>query len=411
MRAKLNPFTPRDAVQPDYFFGRQREINQIEMALRGTVGGKTHRILVRGDRGIGKTSIAIYAANMGNMYGVTFDPEHNYTVVFVRLGGCRTLDEVCMRLLNELHKRCPNGIKEWLGKALSRFEGLTIGPVGIQLASSKKEDILVPNFDSILEEIVDRVLKQNTSGLLLVIDETERFSQMEGAADFTKNFLEKLSADGYTRVMTLLTATPEGVDAFTKGHPSFSRLFSFVDLPPLSQEETSEVTTKTLQKGVPILTISDEVLYGMYYYSNGYPYFIQELGWWSFAADNDGSIDWSDFIRGVLGSSDLKGALNEVGDNLFGQKVLSDLKSEDHRKVLAAIASEKSEIVNIAKIRENVPDKSHQEIGALMRSLCSKDLVKPIRGQKGHYKLESRLFKLWLTWVGVGKRRRPPVGN
>jgi hypothetical protein len=403
---RLNPFTPRDPVQPEFFFGRRKEIGQIEMALRGALSGRAHRILVRGDRGIGKTSIAIYAASMANMYGVITESDANFVSVFVRLGGCRNLDEICTRILKEFHKRSPNGVKDWIVKTLGQISGVTIGPVGIQLSPSTKDAALVPNFDSLLEGIVDRILKQNHTGILFIIDESERFSQMPGAADFLRNILEKLSADGYTQVVTLLTATPEGVDFFAKDHASFPRLFSCVDLPPLEPEESIEMVRNTLKQGIPPLRVSEEVLQGMHYYSNGYPYFLQELGYWTFEADTDGILEWEDFNRGTGGSSDLKGAINAVGDNLFGQRVLSDLQSDDHREILGIMAQEKSDIVHIERIRERVPDKSNQEIGALVRSLHSKGIIKKIRGQKDLYQLESRLLKLWLRWNEIGKK--PP---
>src|SRR2546426_3648049 len=56
-----NPFNPTAPSSPEYFAGRLREIDFIVRALNQTRHGSQQNVMVTGERGIGKSSLALLA--------------------------------------------------------------------------------------------------------------------------------------------------------------------------------------------------------------------------------------------------------------------------------------------------------------------------------------------------------------
>lgn len=57
---KDSPFSPGTPVAPEYFVGRQKQIQEIMQRAYSSSVGKQQHIFVTGHRAIGKTSLAQY---------------------------------------------------------------------------------------------------------------------------------------------------------------------------------------------------------------------------------------------------------------------------------------------------------------------------------------------------------------
>lgn len=83
---KFNPFRPGSIVGPGMFAGRIDEIKDIEKYLFQTKHGNSQSFLVIGERGIGKSSLMLFAEHVarGN---VTFnlDEKLNFLVLSLEL--------------------------------------------------------------------------------------------------------------------------------------------------------------------------------------------------------------------------------------------------------------------------------------------------------------------------------------
>lgn len=402
---RLNPFTPNDPVPPEFFVGRKLEIKQIADMLLYTHNGKASHILIQGERGIGKSSIALYAEGMATIASSFFeDLDINFFVVFIRLGACRNLDETCIVIINEIRKKCGNSIRIKIADLLGKIRGIQVGPFGIQIAGSSTERFLVPSFDNIFEQLLNEI-KPYYTGILLILDETEQFSSMEGAGSFVKNLFEKLKGDWYNNVMFLITATPEGVARFTEDHESFPRAFRFVNLPRMSKNESFELIQNTLQKGKPQLKIEDNVLDGMFYYSEGYPNFLQEFGWACFEVDSDGIINLDDFTSAVFGIPDeFKGALDTLYDKYFCKILTRDLLSERYRNILKIFGEEEREILTLTDLRRKLPSMK-TVLSGYLGVLVKRGILSKPPGTQGKYKISSRMLRLWLRLQLIRKKK------
>src|SRR5688572_18499872 len=58
---KMNPFQPNRPVHPAMFVGRGRELDRLEDHLAQAKAGNASAFLLTGERGIGKSSLLLYA--------------------------------------------------------------------------------------------------------------------------------------------------------------------------------------------------------------------------------------------------------------------------------------------------------------------------------------------------------------
>lgn len=393
---RLNPFSPDSPVEPDLFAGRKSELKQIEIALHSTYNHHPQHILIQGERWIGKSSIARYAESLAFMAPTILQVANvNFYISYIRAGSCRNLDELCIAIIDGF-KKCQNTAKSRVFDLLSKIKGLQIGPVGIQFDFQNRIDSFVPTFPTLLESILDQT-KDYYSSFLIIIDETEQLSTIPGSASFFKTLLEQLNGDGYSNVMFLVTATPDGIDKFTEDHPSFPRLFRYVSLPLMSEEESAELAHKALQRGNPIVAIDDDALRFIYRYSDGFPGLLQELGFVSFEVNTDKKIEIDDVVQGIVGvKGKMKGALETLYDKHFRKTLTADLLSDRYRIILKTIAFDNDEVVAFTTLKNAITPNNEWQLGSYLGNLVKYKVIDRLPGSRGQYKLSSRMLRLWL---------------
>ena len=169
---KINPFEPDKPAKPEIFSGRKFEIDQIRSALYRTAQAKSQHLLVEGDRGIGKSSLATYADHLAEASESVFAGEDiRFLTVFVSLGTCRTTDEVCASILDESYKKIRSASSSLLtsvSELLGKVNGISVGWLGVSLKDpSKASGVLSPQFVNLLEALWDKV-KEHYAGMLVV---------------------------------------------------------------------------------------------------------------------------------------------------------------------------------------------------------------------------------------------------
>ena len=80
--AKINPFKPNSPVPPGMFIGRFSAIESLEQCLIQTKAGQPVNFMVTGERGIGKSSLLLYFAELACGH-ITYvdDTKFNFIVI------------------------------------------------------------------------------------------------------------------------------------------------------------------------------------------------------------------------------------------------------------------------------------------------------------------------------------------
>jgi len=394
---KINPFTPDAPVEPALFAGRKSEIGQIRTALYNTYANKAQHILVRGDKWIGKTSIARYAESMATMANIIFEDEKaNFFTSFCRLGSCRSLSEVCISIISNL-KNVQSPVRIKIFGLLSKIKGLSVGPFGVQFAQDARKDFIVPTFPTLFERLLDEA-KGSYQGLLVILDETEYISALPGIGSFIKTLLEELHGDGYRNIMFLLTATPEGIERFTSDHASFPRLFRYIDLDLMGKAETRELMKKALQAGEPIVSIDESAIEFIYYHSGGFPGVAQELGYAIWEANTDDVIDDKDCLEGAVGiPGRVKGAIDTLYDKHFKKVLTPQLLSYEYGAILEVVATSRDAMVTFDTLEEKLSSIPPKRLAGYLGNLVKKGIIKRRQvGRQRGYDIPSQMLRIWL---------------
>jgi len=97
-----NPFNPNQPIDPDYFEGRWDEIKKVMGALVQTLNHKTQHLLVTGERGIGKTSLAIYARHVAAQPNAILRTNFRFAAAYYTVEKGQSLVDVCQGLTSKL---------------------------------------------------------------------------------------------------------------------------------------------------------------------------------------------------------------------------------------------------------------------------------------------------------------------
>jgi hypothetical protein len=400
---RKNPFSPDMPVSPDLFAGRAPEISQISTALNDAIKGTPRHLLTQGERWIGKTSIARYAEALAQMRGVyPGDNRASFYVSFCSLGSCSSIDDLCLNIIDS-YKRLQNTAKEKVFRLLDSIQGLQIGPVGITLnRDPQKAQFRVSEFPRIMENIL-RHAGEYYQAFLIIMDETERAARIPGVASMLKDTFEHLDRAGIRNMVTIVTATQECVDAFTSDHPSFPRLFRYVNLRLMDKDESKELINKALNAGWPPTKMVKKAYDFIHHYSDGFPGLVQELAYSAFEVNTDGTISVEDVIRGVLGWRGHKGALDTIFDKHFRKTLMRDLLSDRYRQILEAVDEYGDEEFAYKTIIDKLGTNCTWQVGSYVGILVQRGVLQRVAGRKGMYRFSSRMLPLWIRLHGIKK--------
>lgn len=384
MAGRTNPFTPDKPISPDFFAGRFDEVSKVLSAIGRTRAGNAAHVLITGDRGIGKSSLAWlarYLAQTGD------EGNRPFLTAYVLVQDATTLQHMCELCLRDLGQNVRKSALQEVWDFLKVHMKLTLfGTAEISLEPQRISD-LVSEFAYVLEEVSDRASK-DTDGMLIIIDEFDRIAgKQKGLASFFKSLFEKLTVDGYGHIMFMIVGLSDIRHELAEDHPSIMRCFLPIELPVMHPTEIEEFVRNALApSGV---ACSPEVMSAITYYSGGYPVLVHELGYALFETDSDGSWDWTDFLPA------LKRAVRSLEQRLFAKMYTVDIKSKLYRDILNILATAEGDEVSLSEIKKRFPGRP-ELVSSYVSRLIERGLVAKVEGQRATYRLINRLFKLFI---------------
>jgi hypothetical protein len=362
---KFNPFRPNSLVTPGMFCGRYQELRHTARALFQIKHGNPQHFLFEGERGIGKSSLFRYLDWVARGEIRTIDNEMlNFIVVNVELREMMGHGDVIDRILQELGRQIDAraGVKELCKKAvafLSRFEAY-----GIRYRQSEDEarreglNGLTDALSDLLEEAGDEI-----DGVIILIDEADKPLASAHLGELCKLLTERLSFRGCERVGIGLAGLPGLVTKLRNSHESSPRIFEVLPIGPLTDDERKQVIVRGLADAASrngfVTRISEDAKATIANLSDGYPHFIQQFAYCAFDADEDNVIDGTDVNEGAFSEH---GALDQLGKRYFTDLYIDQIKSDDYRKVLIAMAESaddwvgRQSIIKASGVREKIVD-------------------------------------------------------
>lgn len=327
--------TPSSSIKtPERLLGRQKQLRQIQRAL----SSEGRQAIVHGDRGVGKTSLALTAAYLIN--------NSSSGPIYVPCGEQDGFAEIILAIA-ERSVPAERTFEPTITGGGANLNILGIGG-GYQNQSKGKLEFRKPvNINQALEIV--RYISSTSEGIrVVVIDEMERMTNVEERKKFAE-FIKNVSEIG-GNTKFIFCGIGSTVEELIGAHPSSGRVLESIPLPRLHHDELWEII-ETIAAKVGV-TIEREMLIRIGQLSDGFPHYVHLVGesvLWSAFDDKESvtKIGKGHFKNGI---SD---ALLRAESTLKQQYEKATMKSrltEDYEESLWALADTTSDKRQVKEI-------------------------------------------------------------
>ncbi len=388
---KKNPFTPQDPVtDPDKFAGRKEPFQNAVDALYNN-----KNILITGERGIGKSSVAYQLLYLTNGEKALLDKlnidlgdyEFSYMTGDFRCMTEHSINDIVKGLINSLKR-----FAELSEKKQGRTASFDLNLKFIKYTSQTSYEDLTPSdltdlFTSEVESIF-RELDEYYTGICFLIDEIDTIDPKIDIASFLKAVVEKFRADGFASICFIVSGVTGTITKMISQHPSASRLFEVLELKPMQDEEMVEIINSALVN--TDVAITHDATTRIINLSNCFPQPVQLLGYHSFKYDTNNEINLidvnhaRDFIVQNIRKQEFDNRIQVIGSGVI-------------KDILKVMAQAKEDAVDLSYISERIASSSLDQITGNMSYLLEKSYVVNIGKTK--YKFREPLFKTYLRWT------------
>lgn len=372
-----NPYNTETGQEPPVFVERKIEENKFKRDLRDTKEGKSRHLAIVGDYGAGKTVLLWrFEKLLKKNAGIP---------IFVQCYTISSFKEFYNLLLNQI---CHTFPKEKVKIFINRLRSIGISLVGTGVTLSLKERDFEPQ--STLLEILKSACqtiqrKKDSRVLVFLIDDLHLVTQslQVQILEIMRNVFTILGREK-KKAMLVVTGLPTLFPILEKLHEAIVRFFEPQMLFPFSQKETKNAIIEPVRKYN--VKWRDKAVQMIYNLSEGNPYYIQLLSYYTFEHRKDSNID----------TDSVKDGVRETLEHLAATKFLNMYAStsDAEKKVLYAL-SELGDDSSFTKIVEK-----SSEIGVLegtskklIRRLYDKNLIEKSNSK---YRLCSKLFRQWI---------------
>lgn len=322
-------FTPSSEIlTPERLFGRERALTSVSRALNSN--GRS--VFIYGDRGVGKSSLALTAANL-----ITSSEHRPIRVLCGR-------DDTFGKVIRAIGNACVNVSQRVQNVPKRAQASVSVFGVGGSYSGGETSKVDIPLPESLNDslDIMRFALEKRSSGtFVVIIDEMERIDsdrEREKFAEFIKNIPE---IDN--RIKFIFCGIASTLEELVGEHPSAGRMLEPVKLDRISHSELwniIETVAKTLN-----VEIEREALIQISRISDGFPTYVHLIGdslFWSVFDDPEhiSTVRSRHFRQGI------NGALERSDATLKSQYDKATLKTKntyDYEEVLWALADTSSD--------------------------------------------------------------------
>lgn len=339
-----NPFSPGAGSQPPELVGREGVLEDAQVLFARVQQGRAEKsLLLTGLRGVGKTVLLNRMMDLAE--------EADYRTIFIEAHEDKSLAVLLAPHLRALLHKLDRmeGAKSQIRRGLAvlksfiRSVKLTVDemPIGLDIepeagtADSGDLEIDLPD----LLEVVAKAAKERGVEVALLIDELQYFNEKElSALIMAMHRMQQRQLP-----LVLVAAGLPILPRLAGNSKSYAeRLFQFPIIAELSQEDVAKAIELPIQEEGA--EIEPEAVQAIVDLTQGYPYFIQELGYVSWNVAKDSAITLSDVEQARLL------ALKRLDANFF--RVRFDRLANNEKAFLFAMAGLGSGPYRMAEIAE-----------------------------------------------------------
>lgn len=245
-------FTPSTPVNHNFFCGRGKEVERILTAI---VSSRSH-ILLYGDRGVGKTSLAQFVS------GILVERQYQERSIEYRCGRTDSFGSIMRGVFQKLNISVP------VSRSISRGASGDMSIVGASHGSTEEIQIY-SNFET-PSWVVEKLCGINA---VITIDEFDTIPVKEDKEKFSQ--LIKLLSDAHSPCVLMIVGIALSAAELLEGHLSVSRSLSEICLPRMNEAELEDIINKGEERTG--LHFEADVKSEIVQKSMGFPYFTHLL--------------------------------------------------------------------------------------------------------------------------------------
>ncbi len=404
MKYKINPFKPNHPVYSGVFAGRIDEINKIDESLFQTKHGNPTNLLFIGERGIGKTSLLLLSKYIAQGEVIWSENKYNFVPIHLTINQKTNLVEFAIKFRNalkrELHRI--NNTKKIIDNCWGFLKNIEIAGFKIKDNDQFNPELYIDDFIYSLSDTLEILTKETNGesakdGIVVIIDEGDTASPELNLGTFLKNLTETLSFEDKNKILFIIAGLPQVTDKLRDSHESSLRLFEEFNMKALKFEDVkfvvnSAVKTINAENNENKLTITDEGLTAFFEYSEGYPHFLQQIGYTLISKLASDTIEAKDVIDAMLCKG---GALELIGKRYYVDLFYNKINSDLYRQILTLMAERWNEWITKEEIRKNF-NGSGSNLNNGIKALRDRNIILTKRGVRGHYRLQWLSFAFWI---------------
>ncbi|HEY6291098.1 MAG TPA: hypothetical protein VI455_05980, partial [Terriglobia bacterium] len=209
---------------------------------------------------------------------------------------------------------------------------------------------------------------------------------------FFKVVSEAWTSAGFRNIMFVVVGPPHIPEEIAQGDPSAPRIFSYVQLNRMTEEESLSLLQRCLEGTEK--HINDDAARQITRWAQGFPYFLHQLGYDAFQADNDDVIDQDDAVKGFAES------MVQLERMLFG-RIYDSVAGKQKQKIVDEISRAGNSPREASELQKTLRIKNiHQYFKSLQ-------LEGVIDKTPGGYRISSDLLAVFFNLKRVGSAPNP----
>ncbi|MEW5700977.1 MAG: ATP-binding protein [Candidatus Zixiibacteriota bacterium] len=381
-----SPFSPGKPVASDLFVGREVEIAEIGRFLRQSAQGRNENVFIGGERGFGKSSLALlctgYAQN-----------ELGFSAAYCQLTAASSADEACTLIAQKLLAQMPKSLAERARGVFERYiESVSLGLPGTGVQVRFRADATLRNdlklsFPELIRESYAR-LQPEVRGLMVVLDDLNGVARDFGFANFLKGWVDGMVTSGLPAMplMIVLVGTQEKMQELSTNQPSVGRIFRPIILGRVADSVVDSFFERAFAS--VNVTVTPEASAVLRYFSGGVPSVMHEIGDATFWINRDTVVDEDDAFAGVWKAAEV------VGLKYVEPQVVKRIRSKSYREIIRKIAEFPGGPFRRQNLLRAASDEDRTRVDNLLRKLEELGVIRKT-DKSGEYEFIHTLHKLY----------------
>ena len=390
MNPETSPFRPGQLVPAEFFVGRSKEVEQLRGMVRTSQRGIFKVGFVSGERGIGKSSLAMFARQLVEPEGVMG--------CHVLLGGARTIEEMLRKTFDRILKESAS--QPWRD-AIRKLFGDHVQEVGLFGVTLKlnipDRDLtaLRHDFAPAMERLLEQVGKQKQS-IFLILDDINGLSNSYEFANWLKSTVDETAVSGGANLCILFVGLEERRRELIAQQPSLDRVFQLIRIAPWSDDEAASFYRNAFQSAEA--EISEESLRFMVAYTGGLPVLAHEIGHAVWRTAEKLEIQHQEVNAGARAAAEV------IGAKWLEPKVFQAIRSENYRVILRKMSERPQLSFQRAELRDRLTPGEQRVLDNFLRRMKKLGALEEDPEVRGGYRFPSLLHNLAFALAGLKSR-------